>query len=499
VTLVGTQPSPSRRRAVFAAALAAVTLLAGCARAESGKGGTPVIPPAHLTVVGGSGSPIDVQVTNALSDVLGFWKQEFPKLADGTAFPPLQGSLYSVDGLAVAQTGHAPAAVAQEDCLAKEPDFVVDNAAYCELDDSVIWDRSPQHLLGVLSNVYGNAVIAMVFAHEIGHAIQARLQTVDDSTPTIYAESQADCAAGAFAAYALAGHAPHFPMTQSVLSEALDGFLLIRDSTPESPDDISHGNGFDRLSAVEDGIENGAAYCYGPKYFASRNFTERGLSDADRAAGQNGNQPLAQVLNPNDPTKDKTAGGLQPDLNRFWTSAGKSIKQTFTPVKFAEAAHPACGTASSASQFGYCPDDNTVYYSSGFASAAYSSMTELSGDDKTGNIVLDHGQAGDFALGEVISVAWGMAAQYQFSKAPVTTREALLAAVCYSGAYAADINIEQSDATHQFILSAPDMDEATSAVLDLVSDEHAFSPRGTSSLDRVKSFVTGYTKGLSGC
>ena len=492
-------PSRPRRRAVLAAGLAVVTLLAGCARAESGQGGTPVIPPAQLKVVGGTGSGIDVQVANALSDVLGFWKQEFPKLDNGNAFPALQGSLYSVDGLALAKTGHVPAAVAGEDCLAKEPDFVVDNAAYCELDDSVIWDRAPQHLLGVLSNVYGNAVIALVFAHEIGHAIQARLQTISDTTPTIYAESQADCAAGAFVAYALAGHAPHFPMTQSVLSEALDGFLLIRDSTPESPDDISHGNGFDRLSALEDGIENGAAYCYGPNYFSSRHFTERGLSDADRAAGQNGNQPLAQVLNPNDPAKDQTAGGLQPDLNRFWTAAGTSIKQTFTPVTFTAAAHPKCGSVSPASQFGYCPEDNTVYYSPGFASSAYSSMTELSGDQKTGNIVLEHGQPGDFALGETISVAWGMAAQYQFSKAPVTTREALLAAVCYSGAYAADINIDQGDAAHPFVLSAPDMDEATSAVLDLVSDEHAFSPRGTSALDRVKSFVTGYTEGLSGC
>jgi len=487
----------TRLRGVVGLVALAVLLLSACASAEQGVGSTPSVPAAQLPIEGDSHSPVDTQVKNALSDVTGFWKKTFPTIASGNAFPPLEGKFYSVDGLKVAKTHKAPADVADEDCLSKEPAFVIDNAAYCTLDDSVVWDPSPQHLLGILSGLYGNALVALVFAHEIGHAVQNRLGIVDSQTTTIDAESQADCAAGAFAAYALAGHAEHFPMTQSVLTEALDGYLLIRDSTPSSPDDISHGDGFDRLSAVQDGIAKGASYCFSAGYFASRKFTERGLSDADRATG--GNQPLAQVLNPNDPNKDTTAGGLQFDLNRFWKGAGESLHQMFTPVRFAEADHPACGTADPSSEFGYCPDDNTVYYSSAFADDAYHSITDLTGDEKTGNLTVLRRQPGDFALGEMISIAWGMAALHQFFHGSVTTRDALLSAVCYSGAYAADINISVPDSTRPFVLSAPDMDEATSAVLDLVSSDRAFGARGTSALDRVKRFLTGYSSGLHGC
>ena len=497
--IVRTRRGRSRRR-LAAISTVLMLIVTGCASSISGTGSTVTAPPAKLSVQGDSGSGVDTQVKNALSDVFAFWTKTYPSLSAGQAFPPLEGKLYSVDGLQVTKTGHAPGAVAKEACLVKEPDFVVDNAAYCTIDDSVVWDRSPQHLLDALASTYGNAVIALVFAHEIGHAIQSRLNTVTDTLPTIDVESQADCAAGAFAAYALAGHAPHFPMTQSVLTEALDGYLLIRDSTPSSPADISHGDGFDRLSALQDGIEKGAAYCYSPGYFDSRHFTERGLTDADRASG--GNQPLAQVLDPNDPNTDSKAGGLQFDLNRFWTAAGSTIKQTFTPVHFVEAAHPVCGSADTSSEFGYCPEDNTVFYSPELAYDAYHSITELTGDPKTGDIVLQHGQPGDFALGELISVAWGMAAQHQFfgaSNGSVTTRQALLSAVCYSGAYAADINVADPTNSLPFVLSAPDMDEATSAVLDLVGSSRAFGPRGTSALDRVKQFVTGYSNGLSAC
>ncbi|MCW2494758.1 hypothetical protein [Jatrophihabitans sp.] len=486
-----------RTAALLTAAVATVAVLQGCTRLVGGTGTQATVAGADLPVAGDSHGAFDTQVKNALSDVLQFWEATYPKLTGGKSFPPLQGKFYSVDGLTVLKSGKAPAAVAGEKCLAKQLDFIVDNAAYCELDDSVIWDRSPQHLLPVLERTYGPAVVALVFAHEIGHALQARLGTVGDQTPTIDAESQADCAAGAFAAYALAGKAPHFRLTGASINAALDGYLLVRDSTPESPEDISHGNGFDRLSALQDGIDKGAAYCYSSGYFASRNFTERGFSDADRANG--GNQTLAQVLDPDDPTKDDQAGGLEFDLNRFWAAAGKSISQTFIPVKFAEADHPKCGAADAASEFGYCPTDNTVYYSQNFAMQAYYSITELVADPHTANITLQGGQPGDFALGELISVGWGMAAQSQFFRASTTTQKALIAAVCYSGAYAANINIADTSKAHPFVLSAPDMDEATSSVLDQVGSAAGFGPRNTSGLDRVKAFLTGYTSGLGAC
>ena len=104
--------------------------------------------------------------------------------------------------------------------------------------------------------------------------------------PTIYSESQADCAAGAFIAYAMAGNAPHFPIDAAELDQALTGFLQIRDSTPESPQDISHGNGFDRLSALQAGIANGATYCFSSTYFDTRQFTEVGFVQGSRTSSR---------------------------------------------------------------------------------------------------------------------------------------------------------------------------------------------------------------------
>src|SRR6185437_7410571 len=216
------------------------------------------------------------------------------------------------------------------------------------------------HLVGVLAAHYGPLIMALVFAHEFGHAVQYRLKIdPDNRLPTIDSESQADCAAGAFVAAAFRGQAPHFRTTPAQLDAALNGFLQIRDSTPNSRADISHGNGFDRVSAIEDGIQKGVTFCYSPSYF-NRTFTERGfVTDSDYASG--GNETLQQVLDPGDPAKDPNAGGLQPDLNRFWRSVATTLHKTWTDVKIAQVNHPKRG-GSSQSEFGYCPDDNTVYY-----------------------------------------------------------------------------------------------------------------------------------------
>ena len=81
----------------------------------------------------------------------------------------------------------------------------------------------------------------------------------------------------------------------------------------------------------------------------------------------------------------------------------------------------------------------------------------------------------------------------------MTDQKGLIAAICYSGAYAHDINLDEGDATHPYVLSAPDMDEATSATISLVPLGHAFGARDTTALERVQAFVLGYNTGLPGC
>jgi predicted metalloprotease len=477
--------------------VAATLALAACASVVDGSPAARTAPNANLPVVGVSGDQFDTTVKNALSDVIAFWKIHYPSISGGASLPPIKGGYFSVDGQQVVDTGEVSGPAAKEGCIAESAKFIVNNAAFCFVDDSIVWDRAPHHLVPVLAEKYGPLLIALAFAHEFGHALQLRTGNYKQDRPTIDFESQADCAAGAFLGSVLKNQAPHFRATPDQLDTALNGYLQVRDSTPTSPDDLSHGNGFDRLSAIEDGVLHGPTFCYAKAYF-NRQFTERPfVSDSDYQSG--GNETMAQVLDPRPTQQDGSGGGgLQPDLNRFWKAAAQSIGKSWQDVKIAEAAHPKCGSNAS-SEFGYCPDDNTVYYSNAMAAKAYHSLADKTIDPRTSEVSLLENQPADFALGTLFAVGWGMAVRHQVFNRSTDDQAAVLAATCYTGAYAKDINLEQGDATHPFILSPPDMDEATSAMLNLVGEDSTYGARGTSGLQRIQSFVTGYQGGLSVC
>ncbi|HET6876082.1 MAG TPA: hypothetical protein VFH38_00980 [Jatrophihabitans sp.] len=479
-----------RRVAAVSAGVAVALVLSACATTLTGKPTIANAPNANLPVVGDSHTAFDTTVKNALSDIEAFWRVNYPKISGGKPLPPLKGGLYSVDGLQVAETGHASGPASKEACIAQDPGFIVDNAAFCILDDSIAWDRSPKHLFAQLADHYGSLMIAMVFAHEFGHAISYRQGVFNSNPKTILTESQADCAAGAWAASLLKHQDPHFRnVTRNDIDEALEGYLDGRDTVPASELDISHGNGFDRLSALADGIDHGVTYCYSPHYF-DRTFTERPYSTkSDAAAG--GNTPLATATAPN--------SFLVKDLNRFFTGAAQSIGKQFQPVQIMETSSPSC-TAVKPTQFFYCPDDNTVKFTPAFAKAAYYSLPGISVEQGTGNVTLLFNQPADFALGELFAMGWGMAVRHQLFSRSMDSTEAVLSAVCYSGAYAKDVNIAYDPTRTKFLtLSPADLDEALSALLNQSLQGRSFGQRGMTGLDRVQAFVKGYDGGLSAC
>jgi predicted metalloprotease len=442
----------------------------------------PIAPNSNLSVVGDSHGSFDQTVKNSLDDVLNFWRKQYPSISGGKQLPELKGKLYSVDG------AHPSDEVKQNGCLRKAgTDAVVDNAFYCELDDSIAWDRDPQHLVPALGAKYGPLLVAMVFAHEFGHAVQQRLGLFNQQAATIVHESQADCAAGAFTAYVMKGQAPHIRPTATDLDRALVGYLNVRDDTPADEKEISHGDGFDRIGSVADGFQNGVTDCYKSNW-ADRKFTERPFVPGSSDEQQQGNEPFSQVINPGSTAHG--GGGLQPDLDRFWKAAAKTVGKTFTGVKITQADHPKCGDTSS--EFGYCPDDNTIYFSRSFAAHAYSSMSVLNIDRHTANVSVVENQPGDFALGTLFAYGWAFAVRHQLFNHSLDDAPALLAASCYTGQYAKNINVEQGTAGNAFTLSPPDMDEATSAVLSLVGTDQAFGARGTTGFERVQAFIKGY-------
>src|SRR5690242_3620448 len=133
-------------RSVLALAAAASVALTGCATVVNGTPGAVVASNSNLTVVGDSGSSLDTTIKNALTDVFGFWQHNFPSVSGGKSFPALKGGLYSIDGADVIRSGGVSGPAAKEGCVQSDPSFIIDNAAYCRVDDSVVWDRSPQHL-----------------------------------------------------------------------------------------------------------------------------------------------------------------------------------------------------------------------------------------------------------------------------------------------------------------------------------------------------------------
>ena len=488
-----------------AAALAVTGLVLGaCSSVVAGTGRLGNAPNASLPVLDNSHSSLDQSVENALTDVEAFWELNYPKVSGGKALPPIKGGYYSIDGEASYKARAAVGAAKRNECIDKDYEFIINNGAYCELDDSISWDRSPGHLFGQLAKKYGSFVVALIFAHEFGHAVQQRQKIFGPNVPTIDTESQADCAAGAWAASALKGQDPHYrTVTPAELDRALNGFLLGRDPVPDPSRGLteSHGNGFDRLAAIADGEQNGVTYCFSSKYF-DRTFTERGYSDSQAGVqdrSQNGNESLNKVLDPAPIKADGSGGGgLQPDLNRFWTAEGKVVHKTFRPVKIAEAAHPPCDQDTT-SQFDYCPSTNTVYYSSAFARQAYYSLPDLTENRANGNLTVTDDTASDFALGTLFVVGWGLAVRHQFFGGEMNSKNALLTASCYAGAYSHDINDPNNNKGKDLLLSPPDLDEASSSMLNLVGLTKAYGARGTTGLTRIQSFVQGYNGGLSAC
>jgi predicted metalloprotease len=310
----------------------------------------------------------------------------------------------------------------------------------------------------------------MVLAHEWGHAIQKR--TKAPSNRTIVLETQADCYAGAWTAYALKGGAPHFEIDRPVLDQALSGYLLFRDPLGSDADDRqAHGSGFDRISGFQDGFEQGTSFC--AKFNDERTFTQAAFSSQDEANSQ-GNLTIAQTLQ---------QGPV--DVDRYWqASYEKLYGQPWKPVAgtkaFTDATRPQCqGQPVLDTQ--YCPDDDTIYYDSGALQKVYQ-LTQ-----------------GDFGAISLVAIAYGQAVRQRRGESTATDSESvLLSSICSTGGYARDsFNQKPGGNQQRLILSPGDLDEAIRALLDAAGTSDFTRARGTTGFDRVQAFRQGFNDAKS--
>jgi predicted metalloprotease len=436
-------------------AAAALSLLLVCALAVSGCSTTVTVgsasfalpsdaPNANVSIVGTADTPTDHIAANAISDIQGFWKAEMPAVFHED-YQPVSGGFYSID----------PSTASQVPCL-DSPKKLAGNAFYCPSKDVVVWDRNG--LLTQMSQAFGKYAAAMVLAHEWGHAIQARTSYPGDQT--ILVESQADCYAGAFTAYAFAGHAPHFHIGVAELDRALAGYLTFADPIGADQDDPNaHGNGFDRVTAFQEGFDHDAAYCASSANFGpGRQFTELPFTRNDSPTG---NQPFDTALT-----------SATQDLERYWESVSG-----FTPLKGVTpiSGGTTCDGRKITATVYYCADSNTIYYD------ADHGLSEL------------YQKFGDYAVATMLATGYSFAARHAQGKS-LAGDNGLLGAICYAGAYTGSVFNDPSQ--HLFGLSPGDLDEALQALLLGLNTQSFYGLADTTGFQRVNAFQVGVRQGF---
>ncbi len=184
-------------------------------------------------------------LTKFAADLDAFWAVELPKHYK-IPYRPLRGYF--------AYDRRTP----PPDCGTKM-DYreIAGNAFYCRVSDYIAFDN--QQLFPDLYAGFGDIALGMVLAHELGHAVQSRTRT---RLPSVYAELQADCFAGAWLRHVADGKSNFVKLEAGVIEDALSATLAFRDRPGIGAQEPgAHGNGFDRTGAVQLGYDEGTGRC----------------------------------------------------------------------------------------------------------------------------------------------------------------------------------------------------------------------------------------------
>jgi hypothetical protein len=339
-------------------------------------------------------------------------------------------------------------------------------AFYCPAADAIAWDADG--LLPQLSEQFGQAGIAVVLAHEIGHAVQSRLGLDDEQAkdptkyPTILLEAMADCYAGTAVARLSERSIPGLPMGSVERDQAMLALVGFRDPLGVTPTDaMAHGNAFDRVSAFQDGVTEGARFC-SEMSLDNRVFTQRRFGSADDEA-RGGDLPLAKLLD-----------AVQKDV----MGAFGTLVPGYVPPALSE--RVACPGAQLAGQgpARYCAQDGSVSIDRADLAAA-------------------HRQFGDYASATLLASRYALATLDAAGK-PTTGTPASDAALCLAGAYTSRL----IDNPGGFTLSPGDLDEAVTVLLTedwAARDSAGAAPTGENGFDRVARFRAGVLSGPQPC
>ena len=240
----------ARRFSRFAAAAFSVTTAAALitsapAQARTVRRAVRAAAPATFADI--RGGPYGPWLQSVAADLDKEWAQEFPKVY-GAKFKPMNSFYpYSTERLPPACGGDRAGSYRE----------LQGNAFYCSYNDYIAFDE--ETLFPELYQSQGRIGVAMVIAHEFGHAVARRAGV---RGPTVMQEQQADCFAGAWVARAASGKASGLSVSVKEIDDAIVSMLLVRDRPGTDPSGRgTHGNGFDRISAFQQGFEGGVSRC----------------------------------------------------------------------------------------------------------------------------------------------------------------------------------------------------------------------------------------------
>ncbi|AOS62321.1 neutral zinc metallopeptidase [Actinoalloteichus hymeniacidonis] len=205
-------------------------------------------PPIDLVYENGDDGEMDRLALAAVADLYEYWDREYPDTFGGMPFEPVRT-------LASYHAETSGIIICDLDTTG------VPNAFYCPPEDTIAWDRGV--LLPGLEQQFGSMAVVTVLAHEMGHAVQYKSGNMTADMPTILAEQQADCYAGAYFRYIANGDSPYFEVsTGEGLNNILAALFSIRDQAgTDFRGAQAHGNAFDRTTAFISGFDEGAARC----------------------------------------------------------------------------------------------------------------------------------------------------------------------------------------------------------------------------------------------